>query len=92
MITTTNEKTYEFRGLSTDEKPVESVGNGSIFIEIDTGKVFLYDAENKVWREIQFMNLLDYILGKRYVESQISKIKPEEKMKMISITVIILTR
>ena len=25
------------------------------------------------------MNLLDYILGKRYVESQISKIKPEEK-------------
>ena len=38
------------------------------------------------------MNLLDYILGKRYVESQISKIKPEEKMKMISITVIILTR
>ena len=52
MITTTNEKTYELRGLSTDEKPVERVGNGSIFIEIDTGKVFLYDAENKVWREI----------------------------------------
>ena len=25
------------------------------------------------------MNLLDYILGKRYVESQISQIKPEEK-------------
>ena len=52
MITATNEKTYELRGLSTDEKPVESVGNGSIFIEIDTGKVFLYDADNKVWREI----------------------------------------
>ena len=52
MITATNEKTYELRGLSTDEKPVERVGNGSIFIEIDTGKVFLYDAENKVWREI----------------------------------------
>ena len=52
MITTTNEKTYEIRGLNTDEKPVERVGNGSIFIEIDTGKVFLYDAENKIWREI----------------------------------------
>ena len=53
MITVVNDKTYEIRGLSTDEKPVsEHVGNGSCFIEIDTGKIFLYDAENKVWREI----------------------------------------
>ena len=52
MITITNEKTYEFRGLSTDEKPVERVGNGSIFIEIDTGKVFMFDEQNKVWKEI----------------------------------------
>ena len=47
MITTINEKTYEFRGLSTDEKPIERVGNGSIFIEIDTGKVFIFDEQNK---------------------------------------------
>ena len=47
MITTINEKTYEFRGLSTDEKPVEKVGNGSVFIEIDTGKVFIFDEQNK---------------------------------------------
>ena len=47
MITTINEKTYEFRGLSTDEKPVERVGNGSVFIEIDTGKVFIFDEQNK---------------------------------------------
>ena len=53
MITVVNDKTYEIRGLSTDEKPVsEHVGNGSIFIEMDTGKIFLYDAENKIWREI----------------------------------------
>ena len=51
MITTINEKTYEFRGLSTDEKPVENVGNGSVFIEIDTGKVFIFDGQNKVWKE-----------------------------------------
>ena len=51
MITTINEKTYEFRGLSTDEKPVESAGNGSIFIEMDTGKVFIFDEQNKVWKE-----------------------------------------
>lgn len=48
MITTINEKTYEFRGLSTDEKPIERVGNGSVFIEIDTGKVFIFDEQNKV--------------------------------------------
>ena len=48
MITTINEKTYEFRGLSTDEKPIERVGNGSIFIEMDTGKVFIFDEQNKV--------------------------------------------
>ena len=52
MITTTNEKTYEFRGLSTDEKPVEKIGNGSVFIEIDTGKVFIFDEQNKTWREL----------------------------------------
>ena len=52
MITTINEKTYEFRGLSTDEKPVEKVGNGSVFIELDTGKVFMFDEQNKVWKEI----------------------------------------
>ena len=48
MITTINEKTYEFRGLSTDEKPIERTGNGSIFIEMDTGKVFMFDEQNKV--------------------------------------------
>ena len=47
MITTINEKTYEFRGLSTDEKPIERIGNGSIFIEMDTGKVFIFDEQNK---------------------------------------------
>lgn len=51
MITTRNEKTYEFRGLSTDVKPLERVGNGSIFIEMDTSKVFMFDEQNKVWRE-----------------------------------------
>ena len=51
MITSVGEKTYEFRGLSTDEKPIDRVGNGSVFIEIDTGKVFMFDEENKEWKE-----------------------------------------
>ena len=48
--------TVELRGLSTDEKPTtingKKIDNGSIFIEIDTGKVFMYDLENEQWKEI----------------------------------------
>lgn len=46
----------ELRGLSTDTKPTEisgiKVGNGSIFVEIDTGNIFLYDQENEEWKAI----------------------------------------
>ena len=38
-------------GLSTDDKPTGVyVGNGSMFIEMDTGKVYFYDAANTQWR------------------------------------------
>ncbi len=47
----------ELRGLSTDEKPVEiengTIENGSTFIEIDTGDVYIFDAENKEWKVIE---------------------------------------
>lgn len=52
MITVTDERTYEFRGLSTDIKPIERVGNGSIFIEMDTGKVYMFDEQNTEWKEL----------------------------------------
>ena len=53
MISNVDQNTYDLRGLSTDEKPTNSfVGNGSTFIEIDTGKVFIFDAEHKLWKEI----------------------------------------
>ena len=57
MITSVNDKTYDLRGLSTDKKPTEKwVGNGSTFFEIDTGKVFMFDAsaetEEEKWKEI----------------------------------------
>ena len=49
----------ELRGLSTDIKPtiydeeIDSyIDNGSIFIEIDTGKIYLFDFENKQWKEV----------------------------------------
>lgn len=50
------EKALEMRGLSTDTKPTvldnENIANGTVFIEIDTGKFFMYDGENQLWKEI----------------------------------------
>ncbi len=51
----------EFAGLSTDIKPIEKfsdtsgdiyIENGSEFIEMDTSKKSLYNAENKQWEEV----------------------------------------
>lgn len=53
MITTieTNGRNYsEFAGLSTDTKP-SNVGTGSIFIEVNTGKVFFYNQAGDTWIE-----------------------------------------
>lgn len=44
---------YEYRGLSTDRKPIEDVNNGSIFLEMDTEKLFMFDGENKKWIELE---------------------------------------
>ena len=47
------ESIVELRGLSTDTKPTtigeDKVGNGSVFIEIDTQKMYFFDAENQEW-------------------------------------------
>lgn len=53
----TNRRTAEIYGKSSDTKPIEKlenipIENGSIFIEIDTGNGFFYDAENKKWLKI----------------------------------------
>lgn len=47
----------ELRGLSTDgDKPTtvgdKTIGNGSTFIEMDTGKIYFYDLDNEQWREV----------------------------------------
>lgn len=54
--TTEGQTTYcELRGLSTDTKPTEingyTIGNGSVFIEIDTQKLFFFDEESQTWKE-----------------------------------------
>jgi hypothetical protein len=51
-----NNMEVELRGLSTDTKPTtikgSPIGNGSVFIEIDTGKIFMYDLTNQEWNEV----------------------------------------
>ena len=38
----------ELYGLSTDAKPADA-SNATVFYEMDTGNVFMYDAQNKKW-------------------------------------------
>lgn len=40
-----------YEGLSTDSKPSGKGLNGSIFYELDTGNVFMYDETNSLWRK-----------------------------------------
>lgn len=42
----------EVRCLSTDEKP-NDVPNGTPLVEINTGKLFMFDAETGTWYEVQ---------------------------------------
>lgn len=48
----TNIRSTELAGRSIDTKPVD-VENGSMYTEIDTGRTYRFDAENKVWIEHQ---------------------------------------
>lgn len=41
----------ELYGLAGDTKPTEGVANGSFFLEMDTGKLYFFDAENTEWKE-----------------------------------------
>lgn len=40
----------EFTGRSIDTKP-NNAENGAIYHELDTGRTYRYDAENKQWIE-----------------------------------------
>ncbi len=39
----------EAYGLSTDAKPTSGLVTGSFFMEVDTGRVFLFDEDNQIW-------------------------------------------
>ena len=47
-----NNWVHDVRCLSTDTKPTEGINNGSILLEMDTGKMYMFDKDNEQWREI----------------------------------------
>lgn len=46
-----NAATLEYYGKSTDEKPTDNIPNASVFYEMDTKKLWMFDEENSVWLE-----------------------------------------
>lgn len=39
-------------GNSSDDKPTDGIANGSVFIETDTKKLYIYDESAEEWGEI----------------------------------------
>lgn len=49
---TRNKQIKEVACLSTDTKPTEGVANGSILIEMNTGKIYMFDEAGAEWLEV----------------------------------------
>ena len=45
---------YDIRGLSTDKDKLQldSITNGSTFLEMDTGNVYIFDKQSGTWRQL----------------------------------------
>ena len=41
----------EMACLAADTKPTDGIATGSICVEVDTGNVYLYNAEGEAWVE-----------------------------------------
>ena len=44
-------KQVEISGLSSDTKPTTYIAEGSIFCEVDTGKVYFFNETSSTWVE-----------------------------------------
>ena len=48
-----NKKYMEYAGNSNDTKPLSDIiATGSVFIEVDTGAVYMFDEDNNTWQGI----------------------------------------
>ena len=50
MVTENYSNPLTVYGLSTDSKPTNA-SNGASFVEMDTGKLYFFDAASKTWLE-----------------------------------------
>lgn len=51
-LKTSNGQTNEYYGLSSDTKPTDaSVPNASTFYEMNTGKLYMFNAAARTWLE-----------------------------------------
>lgn len=48
---TPTKKYVELFGLSTDAKPTSGIVTGSVFVEVDTGKAYLFNEAASSWVE-----------------------------------------
>lgn len=39
-------------GSSSESKPIDGISDGSVFIETDTQKIYMFDEANSQWREL----------------------------------------
>ena len=46
-----NNKYIEAFGLSTDSKPTAGIVTGSVFVEVNTGKAYLFNEASGSWVE-----------------------------------------
>jgi len=42
----------EAAGLSTDTKPTANLITGSLYLAVDTGKIYAFDEVSEAWNEI----------------------------------------
>lgn len=51
MLTPRGRDVKDYYCLSTDDKPTRAV-NGSLLLEMDTGDMYAFDAENSEWHKV----------------------------------------
>lgn len=48
-----NKQIANLFGTSNDSKPTTGYANGATFLEVDTGKIFLFNEDTSTWVEMQ---------------------------------------
>ena len=49
LMTNDGKRLITAYGKSTDDKPTRDVITGSLFVEVDTGKVYFFDEDSGTW-------------------------------------------